>query len=102
MINMDNIFMTEAIHLSALAVEHGNEPFGAVLVKDEKMVWTKLGTLVYAASNMELEKILVNEGCNCSKMVFAHSFHRPEVRAGVLREESLRILTDYFGSHAKG
>ncbi len=27
-------YMKEATYLSALAMEHGNEPFGAVLVKD--------------------------------------------------------------------
>lgn len=36
----DIIFMKEAIRLSALAVEHGNEPFGAVLVKDDEIVYT--------------------------------------------------------------
>lgn len=36
----DEQFMAEAIRLSALAVEHGNEPFGAVLVKDRKIVYT--------------------------------------------------------------
>lgn len=35
----DNLFMQEAIHLSALAVKNGNEPFGAVIVKDDKVVW---------------------------------------------------------------
>ena len=34
----DVSFMREAIRLSQLAVEHGNEPFGAVLVKDEEIV----------------------------------------------------------------
>ena len=29
----DRTFMAEAIALSKSAVEHGNEPFGAVLVK---------------------------------------------------------------------
>ena len=33
-------FMREAIRLSELAVEHGNEPFGAVLVKDGEIVFT--------------------------------------------------------------
>lgn len=120
----DASFMREAIRLSQLAVEHGNEPFGAVLVKDEEivftnenqiytrhdptfhgeaglirefcaktsitdlhdytlysscepcfmcsgaMVWVKLGRLVYGASNSDLEAILGNEGCNCSKIVF--------------------------------
>ena len=36
----DEQFMKEAIRLSALAVEHGNEPFGAVLVKDGEIVCT--------------------------------------------------------------
>lgn len=154
--NYDEKFMAEAIRLSAEAVKHGNEPFGAVLVKDDKivfsnenqiytkhdptfhgeaglirlfcaetgitdlseytmysscepcfmcsgaMVWTKLGRLVYAASNIELEEILGNEGCNCSKMVFDNSFHKPSVTEGVMREESLAILREYFGTHEKG
>ena len=152
----DEVFMRKAIELSMLAVEHGNEPFGAVLVKDNEMVftnenqiytrhdptfhgeaglirefcaqtgitnlqeytmysscepcfmcsgamvWVKLGRLVYAASNMELEKILGNEGCNCSKMVFDNSFWQPQVTTGVLREESLVILKAYFEKHEKG
>ena len=152
----DEVFMRKAIELSMLAVEHGNEPFGAVLVKDNEMVftnenqiytrhdptfhgeaglirefcaqtgitdlqeytmysscepcfmcsgamvWVKLGRLVYAASNMELEKILGNEGCNCSKMVFDNSFWQPQVTAGVLREERLGILNAYFEKHEKG
>ena len=152
----DEVFMRKAIELSRLAVEHGNEPFGAVLVKNNEivftnenqiytrhdptfhgeaglirefcaqtgitnlqeytmysscepcfmcsgaMVWVKLGRLVYAASNMELEKILGNEGCNCSKMVFDNSFWQPQVTAGVLREESLVILNAYFEKHEKG
>ncbi len=36
----DQDFMREAIRLSGLAVEHGNEPFGAVLVKDGEIVFT--------------------------------------------------------------
>ena len=152
----DEVFMRKAIELSRLAVEHGNEPFGAVLVKNDEMVftnenqiytrhdptfhgeaglirefcaqtgitdlqeytmysscepcfmcsgamvWVKLGRLVYAASNMELEKILGNEGCNCSKLVFDNSFWQPQVTAGVLREESLMILKAYFEKHEKG
>ena len=152
----DEVFMRKAIELSMLAVEHGNEPFGAVLVRDNEMVftnenqiytrhdptfhgeaglirefcdqtgitdlqeytmysscepcfmcsgamvWVKLGRLVYAASNMELGKILGNEGCNCSKMVFDNFFWQPQVTAGVLREESLVILNAYFEKHEKG
>ena len=152
----DEVFMQKAIELSRLAVAHGNEPFGAVLVKDGEiaftnenqiytrhdptfhgeaglirefcaqtgvtdlrdytmysscepcfmcsgaMVWIKLGRLVYGASNIELEAILGNEGCCCSQMVFDHSFWQPQVTAGVLREESLSILREYFSKHAKG
>lgn len=36
----DASFMREAVRLSQLAVEHGNEPFGAVLVKNGKIVFT--------------------------------------------------------------
>lgn len=152
----DTEFMRQAIELSKAAVEHGNEPFGAVLVKDEQvvftnenqiytrhdptyhgeaglirdfcaqtgitdlraytlysscepcfmcsgaMVWVKLGRLVYGASNMELEALLGKKGCNCSEIVFDNSFWQPEVTAGVLRDESLAILKDYFGTHRKG
>ncbi len=152
----DEAFMQKAIELSRLAVAHGNEPFGAVLVRDGEivftnenqiytrhdptfhgeaglirefcaqtgvtdlrdytmysscepcfmcsgaMVWVKLGRLVYGASNIELEAILGNEGCSCSQMVFDHSFWQPQVTAGVLREESLSILREYFSKHAKG
>ena len=36
----DEVFMRQAIQLSATAVKHGNEPFGAVLVKDDQVVFT--------------------------------------------------------------
>ena len=153
----DEYYMKKAIELSKTAVEHGNEPFGAVLVKDGEivytnenqiytmhdpsfhgeaglirrfcaetgitdlqeytmysscepcfmcsgaMVWTKLGRLVYGASNIELEHILGGEdACNCSRIVFEHSFWKPKVTAGVLKEESLEVLKNYFSTHSKG
>ena len=152
----DEFFMRQAIELSRQAVAHGNEPFGAVLVKNDKivyenenqiytkhdpsfhgemglirrfceetgitdlreytlysscepcfmcsgaMVWTKLGRLVYAASNMDLEEILGNTGCNCSQIVFDHSFWKPRVTNGVLRDEAFVVLKAYFGNHPKG
>lgn len=155
--NQDEIFMRKAIELSELAVEHGNEPFGAVLVRNGEivcsnenqiytaadptfhaesgliqrfcretkitdlsdytlysscepcfmcsgaMVWAKLGRLVYAASNLDLCDILNEEnGSACSKIVFQYSACRPDVTAGVLREESLEILRRYFSDHKKG
>ena len=152
----DETFMKKAIELSKLAVEHGNEPFGAVLVKNDQivftnenqiytrhyptfhgeaglirkfcaqtaitdlheytlysscepcfmcsgaMVWVKLGRLVYGASNIDLENILGNEGCNCSKMVFDNSFWHPQVTEGIMREEALTVLKEYFDTHKKG
>ena len=149
---LDERFMGEAVCLARLAAEHGNEPFGAVLVKDGEivytnenqihthrdptfhaeagllrrfchetgitdlreytlysscepcfmcsgaMVWVRLGRLVYAASARDLEAIFGGEGCDCSDMVFSHSGHKPQVTAGVLREESLSILRTYFGN----
>ena len=152
----DLYFMNKAIELSVSAVEHGNEPFGAVLVKDNEivytnenqiytmhdptfhgeaglirrfceetgitdlheytmysscepcfmcsgaMVWTKLGRLVYAAGNNDLEEILGNEGCSCSRIVFENSFWKPQVTSGIMREEALAVLKSYFSSHGKG
>lgn len=40
LMTQDELFMQKAIELSALAVEHGNEPFGAVLVKNGEVVYT--------------------------------------------------------------
>nr|WP_326186399.1 nucleoside deaminase [uncultured Oscillibacter sp.] len=152
----DALFMAEAIRLSELAVKHGNEPFGAILVKDGEivytnenqiytgsdptfhaemgllrrfcaetgvtdlsdytlysscepcfmcsgaMVWVKLGRLVYAANDTDLGVLAGESGCDCSAMVFRHSPNRPNVTAGVLREESLAVLRAYFSSHQKG
>ena len=36
----DEIFMAQAIALAESAVQHGNEPFGALLVKDGEVVYT--------------------------------------------------------------
>ena len=152
----DEIFMRRAIELSVKAVEHGNEPFGAVLVKDGEivfenenqiytkhdptfhaeaglirrfcketgitdlsdytlysscepcfmccgaMVWTKLGKLVYGASDIDLCNILGVQGSECSKMVFENSGAKIQVVSGILREKSIEILKDYFINHNKG
>ena len=66
------------------------------------MVWVKLGRLVYAASNVDLERILGNKGCNCSEIVFSNSFWQPQVTEGVLREDALAVLKEYFARNKKG
>lgn len=154
--NQDEFFMREAIKLSKLAVEHGNEPFGAVLVKDGEIVysnenqiytatdptfhaeagllrrfcaethitdlheytlytscepcfmcsgaivWTKVGRLVYGASDIDLCRLLGEQGSRCCEIVFANSHHKPDLTGGLLREESLSVLASYFPHHAKG
>lgn len=154
--NQDKAFMEKAIALSLSAVSNGNEPFGAVLVKNGEivytnenqiytkhdptfhaeaglirrfceetgitdlseytlysscepcfmccgaMVWTKLGRLVYGASDMELCEILGVEGSLCTKIVFEAMGAKTAVTAGVLREEALAVLKDYFENHQKG
>lgn len=149
----DEYFMKKAIELSEKAVEHGNEPFGSVLVKDGEIVyanenqihtqsdptfhgeagllrrfchetgitdlhdytlytscepcfmcsgaivWTKVGRLVYGASNRELESIFGGSGSRCSAIVFRHSSWRPSVTAGVCREEAMQVLRKYFTAH---
>lgn len=148
--SQDILFMEEALRLSKAATQHGNEPFGAILVKDGAivysnenqvhsasdptfhaeagllrrfcaetgitdlrgytlysscepcfmcsgaMVWTRLGRLVYGASNRDLCSIFGEEGSDCSHLVFSHSDHQPEVTAGVLRQECLEVLRAYF------
>ncbi len=152
----DELFMREAIQLAKLAVQKGNEPFGAVLVKDIEIVytnenqiftkhdptyhaeaglirrfcaetgitdlseytmysscepcfmccgaivWTKLGRLVYGASDMEICSLLGVQGSECCKLVFSHSGNNIQVTGGVLREESMSVLRDYFKNHNKG
>ena len=152
----DEIFMKRAIELSAAAAAHGNEPFGAVLVKDGRIVfenenqiytrndptfhaefglirrfveetgitdlsdytlysscepcfmcsgafvWTRLGRLVFGASDIDLCRILGVTGSECSKTVFEQSGAEISVTSGVMRDEALLILTDYFTNHKKG
>lgn len=42
----DEIFMAQALELARLAVKHGNHPFGAVLVKDGKVVASAENTVI--------------------------------------------------------
>jgi tRNA(Arg) A34 adenosine deaminase TadA len=64
------------------------------------MVWAKLGRLVYGASDIDLCNLIGSEGSECSRIVFENSPVKPTVTAGVLREESLRVLAGYFTRRA--
>ena len=152
----DSIFMQRAIEIAKNAAANGNEPFGAVLVKDNKivyenenqiytkndptyhaefglirrfveetgitdlseytlysscepcfmccgaMVWTKLGKLVYAASDIDLCNVLGVTGSKCSHLVFINSGADIQVSSGVMRDEALEVLREYFKNHKKG
>jgi len=152
----DSIFMQRAIEIAKNAAANGNEPFGAVLVKDNKivyenenqiytkndptyhaefglirrfveetgitdlseytlysscepcfmccgaMVWTKLGKLVYAASDIDLCNIFGVTGSKCSHLVFINSGADIQVSSGVMRDEALEVLREYFKNHKKG
>ncbi len=152
----DSIFMQRAIEIAKNAAANGNEPFGAVLVKDNKivyenenqiytkndptyhaefglirrfveetgitdlseytlysscepcfmccgaMVWTKLAKLVYAASDIDLCNVLGVTGSKCSHLVFINSGADIQVSSGVMRDEALEVLREYFKNHKKG
>ena len=73
----DEIFMKKAIELSKLAVEHGNEPFGAVLVKDDQIMFANENQ-VYTVYSGDIEPSAVNAAsCNfcCSRTAFTTSFN---------------------------
>lgn len=65
----DEKFMAEAIRLSELAVQHGNEPFGAVLVKDEKVVYTNENQ-IYSKNDptYHAEAGLIRRFCEATKI----------------------------------
>ena len=146
----DKYFMQKALLFAESSVKSGNEPFGAVLVKNGEivacgenkintendptyhaemglirdfirktgvktladytlyttcepcfmcagaMVWAKLKRLVYGASNVDLRAICGKKGYPCAQTVFENSSHSPAVTAGVLRDECIKLLKDYF------
>ena len=52
LMDKDKIFMKEAILLSEMSVEHGNESFRAVLFKDGEIVYTNENQIYTAAEPM--------------------------------------------------
>ena len=70
------------------------------MIKIEREYDTEFMRQAIELSRSAVEK--GNEGCNCSRMVFEGSFRKPEVTAGILAEEALQVLSDYFSTHQKG
>ena len=61
----------------------------------------KLGKLVYGASDIDLCEIIGSTGSECSKTVFENSHYAAQVVGGVLREESIALLKEYFKNNEK-
>ncbi|UTY39782.1 nucleoside deaminase [Allocoprobacillus halotolerans] len=62
--------MRKAIELSAQAVEHGNEPFGAVLVKDQEIVYTNENQIFSASDpTFHAEAGLIRRFCEENKII---------------------------------
>lgn len=63
--HVDEQFMQEALALARTAMEHGNEPFGAVLVKDGEAVMTNENQ-IHSASDptYHAEHGLIRNFCN--------------------------------------
>jgi tRNA(Arg) A34 adenosine deaminase TadA len=60
------------------------------------MVWTKLGELVFGASDIDLCEILGVQGSECSKIVFQQSGANTKVVSGIMRNEALDVLKKVF------
>lgn len=106
----DEVFMRQAIELSKLAVKHGNEPFGAVLVKDDKVVFSNENQ-IYTKHDPTFhgEAGLIREFCAQTGITDLHEYTMYSscepcfmCSEGVLREESLEVLKGYFSTHTKG
>ena len=65
----DEIFMGKAIELSALAVEHGNEPFGAVLVRDGEIVYTNENQIHSAVRKFRICRNATDWEASCRRCV---------------------------------
>lgn len=71
----DEQFMKKAIELSKSAVEHGNEPFGAVLVKNGEIVFTNENQ-IYTKHDLTFhgEAGLIREFCAQTGITDLHEY----------------------------
>ena len=71
----DEFYMEKAIELSKAAVEHGNEPFGAVLVKNDEIVFTNENQ-IYTKHDPTLhaEFGLIRDFCAASGITDLHEY----------------------------
>ncbi|MEW9137742.1 nucleoside deaminase [Bacillus wiedmannii] len=149
MLKTDEYFMEKAIKIALQARKEGNEPFGAILVKNDEivmigenkintfcdpthhaeiglirtfcsennvfdlseyslytscepcvmcsgaMVWSNLGKIVYSVSHDQLAKIAGSNIMVSCREIFEKSPKKPEVVAGVLNNEGLKVFEGY-------
>ena len=145
----EDFFMKRALEIAEASKNNGNEPFGAILVKNNKivkegrnqihtnsdptnhaelglirdfcretgltdlseytlytscepccmcsgaMVWANLGKMRFSVSHDELEKVAGSNIMISSQEVFSKSPNKPDVLAGILKEEGLKIIKEY-------
>lgn len=71
----DEFFMKKAIELAASAAEHGNEPFGAVLVKNNEIVYTNENQIHTATDpTFHAEAGLIRNFCNETHIMDLHEY----------------------------
>lgn len=71
----DEFFMKKAIELAASAAEHGNEPFGAVLVKDNEIVYTNENQIhTETDPTFHAEAGLIRNFCNETHIMDLHEY----------------------------
>ena len=72
---LDERFMKETLRLAEQAAAHGNEPFGAVLVKDDEIVFTNENQ-IYSASDptYHAEAGLLRNFCAAERITVSEDF----------------------------
>ncbi len=66
----DEKFIKRAIELSEIAKSKGEDPFGAVLVKDEEIIFeTHDGCIEYCDPTMHAERRLISEHCSNNNVI---------------------------------
>ena len=84
------IFMKEAIRLSQLAVSHGNEPFGAVLVKDGEIVYSNENQIYTGFDpTFHAEAGLLRRFCACHGFAGIHPLFQLRTLLYVLRRNGM-------------
>jgi len=91
----DEQFMKKAIEVALQARQKGNEPFGAVLVKNGEIVMIGENRIHTFNDPTHHAEIAGGNIMIASKEVFEKSPQRPELTEKILNEEGLRVFEGY-------